>query len=179
MASKKKTSLKLTNPQKYYRKKRGWLGFAKFLSALLPPMTVLIVYAVQSAMGGMNTNPFNPWRFSFGMILMVVGIVAICISELRRVSKESRREGHGPDFRSTIVFLYLGTILWLFYLTMFYLIILCIAETVSTFLSSICSAEIAKCRELEDKEETAEINARANVRVQSEEKSKSKAESIE
>lgn len=169
MPTKKKQKLKQSNPRKYYRKCQHWLGFGKFCCALTPPVAVLSVYAVKSARGTVNTNPLNPAKFGVGMVLMVVGIVILVANELRRITRESKAANGNEaalSFSSTIAWLFIATILWLFYLTMYWLIIFCFAEVIGTFFSSICSYNIVRCKKLEDKAETAQLNAEAMQRVQ-------------
>lgn len=172
MANRKRRRLKYSNPKKYYKRSIHWLGFGKFLCSIVPPVTVLSIYAACSASKYANTNPMDPTKFGIGMVLLVVGIVILVANELKRITKESKANGNGeqtgPIFTSTIVWLFVATILWLFYLTMYWLIIFCLAEFVGTFFGAICSYNIIRCRRLYDKAETAEINADANYRKEHE-----------
>lgn len=171
-----KKSLKETNPVKYYKRKRKWLGVGKGLCALVPALTILIVYAIQSLMGARNTNPFNPWRFSVGIALIVVAVVVITVAELKAITKTSKEAGTGPKFTSAIVWMIVGTILWLLYLTMFYLIIFCFAEFVGSVISAILTYAIEETYVAQDKEDTAERNAKALARVNANEDKGKKVE---
>lgn len=169
MASQKTGSLRETNPVKYYKRKKRWLGFAKFLCNLLPPLAVLITYAVCSCLGGAFTNPLVPWRFGLGIVVLVVATVFIVVHELRAITRANKETGEGAIFTSSIVWLFIATILWLFYLTMFYLIILCFAEFLGNFFGAFCTSGIKNCNQLILKNKDAELTARAAIRVQKEE----------
>lgn len=174
-----KTSLKQSDPIKYYKRKKRWLSLAKCGCTLIPPLTVLIVYAVFALTGGAFTNPLVPWRFGVGVVLLVCVTIMLIIHELRAVTKSSREAGEGVVFTASIVWLFIATILWLFYLTMFYLIIFCFAEFIGCFLGAFCTAGIKKCNECIAKNKDAEINAEAMVRVQEKHEAEKKKISIE
>lgn len=164
MANKKKQSLKQSNPKAYYARCRRWCETGKFLCSIVPPIVVLTVYAIQACHKGTSTNPFDPLRFGIGMVLLVVGIVLFFVHELRTITKANKKAGNGGVYTSTIAWLFIATILWLFYLTMFYLIIFCFAEVIGTFFSNFLTGKIVRYKELEDKAETAQLNAEALVR---------------
>lgn len=174
-----KTSLKQSDPIKYYKKKKRWLGLAKCVCTLIPPLTVLIVYAVLSFTGGAYTNPLVPWRFGTGIVLLVLATIFLVIHELRTISKANKASGEGVTFTASIVWLFIATILWLFYLTMFYLIIFCFAEFIGCFLGAFCTSGIKTCNECIAKNKDAEINAEAMVRVQEKHEAEKKKISIE
>lgn len=175
----KQQSLKETNPQKYYKKKKRWLSLGKFLCTLLPALLVLIIYIIASCCGWKWTNPLNPMKFSLGIIALIVGIAVVVGHELRSISRENKKAKEGPDFTTSIIWLYIAVILWLFSMTMFYLIIFCACEFVGSFCGAFCTSEIKNCNELLEKEETAEINAKAMVRIQKAEEKKSSSLPIE
>lgn len=167
-----KVSLKESDPIKYYKKKKKWLSVAKVACNLLPPLVVLIVYAIMAWTGGSFTNPLVPWKFGVGVVLVVCATVFIVISELKAATKANKESGEGAVFTSSIIWLFIATILWLFYLTMFYLIIFCFAEFIGCFLGAFCTSGIKKCNELIKKNQDAELEANAYVRVQNKNKEK-------
>lgn len=168
----KQQSLKETNPQQYYKKRKRWLSVGKFACTFVPAITVLIIYALGSCFNWKWTNPLNPFKFTLGIIIMIVGIVIFVGHELRAISKENKRVNEGADFTQSVIWLYLAVVLWLFALTMVYLIIFCAVEFVGSFFGAFCTASIKECNALMEKEETAEINAKAIVRAQEEAKRK-------
>lgn len=161
-----KTSLKQSDPIKYYKRKKRWLGVAKVGCTLIPPLSVLIVYAILACQGGAFTNPLVPWRFGVGIVLLVLATVLLVIHELRAITKANKEAGEGATFTASIVWLFIATILWLFYLTMFYLIIFCFAEFIGCFFGAFCTSGIKNCNALIAKNKDAELNAEAMVRVQ-------------
>jgi len=166
MARAKTASLKQTNPIKYYKRRKKWLAVGKVACNLLPPLAVLIVYAVMAWTGGAFTNPLIPWRFSLGIVLLILCTVIVVAHELRAITKANKEAGEGANFSSCVVWLFVATILWLFYLTMFYLIIFCFAEFIGSFLGAFCVSGTKKCNELIRKNQDAELSAEAMVRVQ-------------
>lgn len=167
-------SLKETDPIKYYKRKKKWLGVAKVACNLVPALTVLIVYAIMAWTGGSFTNPLVPWRFGIGIVLVILAIILIVVSELKAITKANKDMGEGAVFTASIVWLFIGTILWLFYLTMFYLIIFCFAEFIGSFFGALCTSGIKKCNELIKKNQDAELEANAYVRVQNKNNEKKK-----
>lgn len=163
--AKSKTSLKETDPIKYYKKKRRWLAVGKCGCNLLPPLAVLITYAILAMTGGGFTNPFVPWRFGLGVVLLVFATVILVSMELKAITKANKEAGEGAIFTSSVVWLFIATILWLFYLTMFYLILFCFAEFIGCFLGAFCTSGIKNCNSLIVKNKDAELNAEAAERV--------------
>lgn len=175
-----KQNLKQTDPIKYYKKRKAWLGLAKTACTLIPPLTVLILYAVLSETGGAYTNPLVPWRFGTGIVMLIVVTIWAIIHELRTITKTNKASGNnGVTFTSSIIWLFMATILWLFYLTMFYLILLCFSEFIGCFLGAFCTSGIKSCDDYIDKNRDAEINAEAMVRVQQKHSEEKKKISIE
>lgn len=173
-----KTNLKETNPVKYYKHKRGWLTFGRCLCMIVPALVVLIVYAIRAAMGLNNTNPLTPVKFGFGCVLMVSIIVIVSLIELRSVTKANKKENSGPIFTASFVWLLLAFVLWLLYISTYYLIIFCGVEFVASFASAFFTSAIKQTYVDQDKEDTAERQAKAISRAM-EQKNKSKGQAIE
>lgn len=177
MAKKKKVNLKKSNPIEYYKKRRAKFKVLTMLSSLVPPISILVVYAVVNSIGGVAT-PLNPARFSIGMALLVIGIVLFTTHTLKNVTKENKRTGQGALYTTAIVWAYMGLVLWLLYLSMFYLILLCISEFVSCSLGAYFASKIQECNGYIEKNANAELQAKAFLRVQKNEDDKTNGDSI-
>lgn len=170
---KNKQSLKETNPIEYYKKRRTRLRLATYACNITPPLAILLVYIIVNSTGGLAT-PLNPVKFSFGMILLVIGTVVFTTHILGDITKQHKEQGKGALYTTAIVWAYVGLVLWLLYLTMFYLIIFCMAEFVGTALGAICTSKMAECTEYINKNSDAELQANAYIRVQEKQKVKEK-----
>lgn len=173
---KKKTTLKDSNPVKYYKRKRRWLAFGKCLCLTIPALTVLIVYAIRSCMGLNNTNPLTPVKFGFGVVLMVSIIVIVSLIELKTISRSNKKDGTGPVFTASFVWLLLAFVLWLLYISTYYLIIFCAVEFIASFSSAFFTSAIKQTYLDQDKEDTAERQAKAISRAMQD---KNKGQAIE
>lgn len=165
-----KTSLKESSPVKYYKRKKHVLSAVKLACNLFPAISILVTYAVFSCTGGALTNPLIPWKFTLGVILLVVGIIYTTAHELREITKQNKKDGSGADFSATATWLYVGLTLWLLYVTIFYLIIFCFIEVIGSFGSALCSSAIKECEREIAENKTAETNAKAMVREMKKEK---------
>lgn len=168
----KKPKLRDTDPVRYYKRKRHWLTFGRCLCLIVPALAVLLTYAVRAWLKMANTNPLNPVQFGLGIALMVTVIIVVVLSQLRAVTKENKKSGQGPQFTSAFVWLLIALILWLLYISTYYIIIFCGVEFIASFTSAFFTSAINQTYIDQDKEDTAERQAKAISRAMEEKKSK-------
>ena len=159
-----KPKLKETDHVRYYKKKRHWLTFGRCMCFIVPALAVLVTYAVMAWLKKANTNPLNPYQFGLGIVLMVVTIVVVVLSQLHAVTKANKKDGKGPQFTSAFVWLLLALILWLLYISTYYLIIFCAVEFIASFAGAFFTSAIRQTYVDQDKEDTAERQAKAIAR---------------
>lgn len=163
-----KPKLKDTDPVRYYKRKRHWLTFGRCMCFIVPALSVLITYAVMAMMKKANTNPLNPVQFTLGITLMVVVIVVVTLSQLHAITKANKKNGKGPQFTSAFVWLLIALILWLLYISTYYLIIFCAVEFIASFCGAFFTSAIKQTYVDQDKEDTAERQAKAITRAMKE-----------
>lgn len=164
MAKKQKINLKESNPVKYYKRKRNWCAVGEGLSLLAPAVVVLVTYLVAHFTGGEFTGNIIPIRFSFGFVLIVLGVVFVVARGAKLLEETAN-----VNLKKCFVWLYIGVTLWLLSITMHYFIILCFSEFIGSIAQSLFKKARNEANKVIEKTKDAEIVATTQLRISKQE----------
>lgn len=133
---KTKVSLKDTNPYLFYKRSYRTLALFEWLSITLPPMIVMLVYIILANAGASGTTALNPIKFPAGMLLSAAACLVIFIKASKKTSADAL-DNDTIDFSPCFGWGVAALVLWLVYISTFYIIMLCVAEFVGQIAACI------------------------------------------
>lgn len=157
----KEPSLKETDPIKYYKRVRAWCRVGYWCSIILPMAIVIIIYCCTHA------ESVDKVKFPLGIGMAIVWAVVIALVEVVRANKEKKGDYVKmiPISLGFINWFVASIVLYLLYITMYYLIILLLVEGVGQFGASIFAYFMKKADTIIKDESKYERQSNAELRV--------------